>query len=182
MKHILSKVALITLVTTASSTVVADSMWKEDTLDAWIDGKAETTLLLNSSLNSFDINTVVEDQVITLTGSVDNNTEKALAQELVSSLDDVKSVDNQLTVINKNEQQEQEVMDVLTDTKITTVVKTRLLMNSEVNGTDIDVETKDQTVVLKGTVTSNSEHELALAIAKNTSDVNNVIDKIKVTY
>ena len=180
MKHILSKVALITLVTTASSTVVADSMWKEDTLDAWIDGKAETTLLLNSSLNSFDINTIVEDQVITLTGSVDNNTEKALAQELVSSLDDVKSVDNQLTVINKNE--EQEVMNVLTDTKITTVVKTRLLMNSEVNGTDIDVETKDQTVVLKGTVTSNSEHELALAIAKNTSDVNNVIDKIKVTY
>ena len=35
--------------------------WKDGAKDAWIDGKAETTLLLNTNLNSFDIITDVKD-------------------------------------------------------------------------------------------------------------------------
>ncbi|MDA0143314.1 BON domain-containing protein [Vibrio sp. RW] len=180
MKNFASKILLTTVIATSSSAAVADSMWKEDTLDAWIDGKAETTLLLNSNLNSFDINTYVKDQVVTLTGSVENQTEKALAEELVLSFDDVKSVKNELTVIDNEKDKNKESTQVLTDTKITTIVKTRLLMNTGVSGTDIEVETKENTVVLKGSVTSDTEHDLALSIARNTSDVDKVIDKLEV--
>lgn len=180
MKNITSKILLTTVIATSSFTAVADNMWKEDTLDAWIDGKAETTLLLNSNLNSFDINTFVKDQVVTLTGSVENQTEKALAEELLLSLDDVKSVKNELTVIENEKDKNKESVQALTDTKITAIVKTRLLFNTEVSGTDIEVETKENTVVLKGSVTSDTEHDLALSIARNTSDVNKVIDKLEV--
>ncbi|NOJ26088.1 BON domain-containing protein [Vibrio coralliilyticus] len=179
MKTIASKILLTTVIaTSSSSSVVADSMWKEDTFDAWIDGKAETTLLLNSNLNSFDINTYVNDRVVTLTGSVDNYTEKALAEELVLSLDDVKSVKNELTVMENEKNNES--TQVLTDSKITAIVKTRLLMNAGVSGTDIEVETRKNTVVLKGSVTSDTEHDLALSIARNTSDVDKVIDNLEV--
>ena len=179
MKNIASKILLTTVIATSSSVAIADSMWKEETLDAWIDGKAETTLLLNSNLNSFDINTYVKDQVVTLTGSVENETEKSLAEELVLSLDRVKSVKNELTVID-NEKENKESTQVLMDTKITAIVKTRLLMNTEVSGSDIEVETNGNTVVMKGSVTSDTEHDLALSIARNTSDVDKVIDKIEV--
>ncbi|WP_146537701.1 BON domain-containing protein, partial [Vibrio crassostreae] len=94
MKITISKILLATLIATSSSAAVADSMWKKETLDAWVDGKAETTLLLNSNLNSFDINTYVRGQVVTLTGSVRNKNEKVLAEELVLSLKGVKAVKN----------------------------------------------------------------------------------------
>ena len=66
-------------------------------------GKAETTLLLNTNLNSFDIITDVKDGNVTLTGKVESSVDKALATELIKSLDGVKDVDNQLTVMNEKE-------------------------------------------------------------------------------
>lgn len=180
MKNTTAKILLTTMFTTSSTAAFANSMWDEDTLDAWIDGKAETTLLLDTNLNSFDINTHVNDQVITLTGSVDNDTEKSLAEELVKSIDNVKSVNNQLSVISEEEKESIEALQVLTDTKITTVVKTRLLMEENVSGAEIDVETKRQVVTLSGDVESVAEHDLVLSIAKNTSDVHKVVDEISI--
>ncbi|MCL1067524.1 BON domain-containing protein [Shewanella olleyana] len=180
MKNMTSKILLSIFIATSSSAAVADSMWEKETLDAWLDGKAETTLLLNSNLNSFDINTYVKGQVVTLTGSVENKTEKALAEELVLSLDNVKSVENKLTIIGTENDQDPELVQVLTDTKITTIVKTRLLMSEGVSGSDIEIETQDNIVLLTGSVGSISEHDLALSIAKNTSDVDKVIDELTV--
>ncbi|KWT99679.1 MAG: BON domain-containing protein [Vibrio toranzoniae] len=180
MKITISKILLATLIATSSSAAVADSMWKKETLDAWVDGKAETTLLLNYNLNSFDINTYVKDQVVTLTGSVRNKTEKMLAEELVLSLKDVKAVKNNLTVIEKDGEKTQEAVQALTDSHIKTLVITRLLMNTNVSGTDIEVETENSVVILKGSVASGGEHDLALSIANNTPNVEEVIDKLDI--
>jgi osmotically-inducible protein OsmY len=182
MKNIAAKLILTTCIATTSSAVLASNQWKKETLDAWIDGKAETTLLLNSNLNSFDINTDVKNKIVTLSGSVDNKTEKALAAELISGLDGVESVNNQLIIVKETPESEEssEVIKALTDSKITAVVKTRLLMSSSVSGTDIDVDTHDQTVTLQGHVESNSEHDLAMSIARNVSDVDRVIDKLEI--
>ncbi|MEO9654225.1 BON domain-containing protein [Marinomonas sp.] len=180
MENTTAKIALGTLLITSSISAFASNDWQRESKDAWIDGKAEATLLLNTSLNSFDINTDVHDRKITLTGSVDNQTEKSLAEELVSELEGVKSVNNQLTVVGHKDEQTNGTMQSLTDAKITTIVKTRLLMNSGVSGSDINVDTNKQTVTLKGQVTSHAEHDLALTIAKNTSDVDRVIDQLHI--
>ncbi|ASA54829.1 BON domain-containing protein [Vibrio gazogenes] len=181
MKNIAAKIVLTTVLATSSATVLASDKWEKESMDAWLDGKAETTLLLNTNLNSFDINTDVEDQVVTLTGSVNNDLEKSLAGELVSGLDGVKKVNNELTVVNpKTQNNDSDASVVLTDSKITTVVKTRLLMNTNVSGTDIKVTTDHQTVTLTGKVGSDAEHDLALSIANNTDDVNKVVDKLEV--
>ncbi|EGQ7958848.1 BON domain-containing protein [Vibrio parahaemolyticus] len=181
MNNIAAKIVLTSVLATSSTAVLASDKWEKESMDAWLDGKAETTLLLNSNLNSFDINTDVENQVVTLTGSVNNDLEKSLAEELVSGLDGVKKVNNELTVVSENKQDaDSDAFAALTDSKITTIVKTRLLMDTSVSGTDIDVTTENKTVTLTGNVNSDAEHDLALSIANNTNDVNKVVDKIEV--
>ena len=72
--------AMMMTLALSTTTAVAANDWKEGAKDAWIDGKAETTLLLNGNLNSFDINTDVKNGVITLTGKVESDVDKALAE------------------------------------------------------------------------------------------------------
>lgn len=177
MKH----TTLAMMVTLAlTTTAVAANDWKDTTKDAWIDGKAETTLLLNGNLNSFKINTDVKDGVVTLTGSVESKVDKALAEELIENLDGVSRVDNKLTVMNANAADKDSSGSAFKDAKIATVVKTRLLFESEVSGTSIDVDAKDGVVTLKGEVDSDAERDLAVAIAKNTHDVSRVVNKLDV--
>ena len=167
------------LVGSISLNVTAAQDWKDDAKDAWLDGKAETTLLLNTNLNSFDIMTDVKNGHVTLTGKVESSVDKALAAELIKSLDGVKGVENKLTVMNENESTS-EVVKTLTDSKVATVVKTRLLFSTDVSGTHINVDVADGVVTLQGEVASDAERQLALTIAKNTDDVKKVVDKIKV--
>ncbi|WP_420933143.1 BON domain-containing protein [Alteromonas sp. A081] len=170
-----------------------DNAWEKGAKDAWIDGKAEATLLFNGNLDSFDINTDVKNGNVMLTGKVDNSVDKKLAEELVANIDGVMSVDNQLSVIEDEDMESMtsnmsddlkagvnESTSELTDAKITTVIKTRLLMDSDISGFDIEVDVEDGNVVLTGTVDSDAEEDLAVEIAKNASDVKNVENNLRV--
>ncbi|ALS98664.1 BON domain-containing protein [Lacimicrobium alkaliphilum] len=172
---------LIALSLFTAPVALADNNWEDKSRDAWLDGKAETTLLLNSNLNSFDIDTDVKNGVVTLSGKVESEVDKALASELVASLEGVKEVDNKLEVAADEEEQSSEVVQTLTDSKVATVVKTRLLFESEVSGSAINVEANKGEVTLEGEVSSEAERDLAITIAENTSDVKKVTDKLKVT-
>jgi len=178
-----SMVAALVLATTAMGAQA--SSWENESKDAWIDGKAETVLLMNTNLNNFDINTDVKNGKVVLTGKVNSDLDKELAEELVLSLDGVTSVDNELTVVKnadtKNKKMKSDSTESgLTDAKITTVITTRFLFNSEVGGTDIDVDTDKGVVKLSGTVGSDAEKQLAVKIAKNAEDVRDVVDNLTI--
>lgn len=181
MKRTTCSLIVAAALTTASMSANAENAWKDTANDAWIDGKAESTLLFNTNLDSFNIDTDVKNGVVILTGKVDNQVDKALAEELVSSLDGVKSVKNELTVMKDLEEDDSsEFFTKLKDQKVETVVKTRLLMESEVSGTNIEVEVTQGVVSLNGKVKTDSEKDLAETIAKNTSDVKKVINNLSV--
>lgn len=173
---------MMTLALASTSLTVTAKDWKDSAKDAWLDGKAETTLLLNGNLNSFKINTDVKDGKVTLTGKVKSDVDKALAGELVENIEGVKSVDNRLTVVPDPRRQSDNKPDTnrLTDAKVATVVKTRLLFESEVRGTAIDVDVENGVVKLQGEVDSSSEKDLAEAIAKKTNDVKRVDNQLVV--
>lgn len=180
-----SKSALVSVIAgTALSisaiTHAADDTAKRAASDAWLDGKAETVLLLNENLNNFTIDTDVSDGVVLLTGEVESNVDRRLAEELIASVDGVKSVKNKLTVANE-EPIGEKINRKYVDTKIATVVKTRLLMDREVAGTDINVASENGTIILRGFVRSGAEKDLAEAIARNTNDVEKVENKLKVS-
>ncbi|MBB1379917.1 BON domain-containing protein [Pseudoalteromonas sp. SR43-2] len=179
-----SIIAALVLGTTAMGAQA--NSWENESKDAWIDGKAETVLLMNTNLNNFDINTDVKNGKVVLTGKVNSELDKELAEELVLSLDGVTDVDNSLTVVKSmdTEDKSTDMMDDddndLTDAKITTVITTRFLFDSEVGGTDIDVDTDNGVVTLNGSVESEAEKQLAVKIAKNAEDVRDVVDKLAI--
>lgn len=75
---------------------------------------------------------------------------------------------------------EKPVSQELKDAKIATVVKSKLLMDSDISGLDIDVDVTKGHVKLKGSVESESARALAIEIAKNTSDVESVDDELTI--
>lgn len=195
MKRTLLSMFVATSMTTAAfaGDMTTDNQWEKGAKDAWIDGKAEATLLFNGNLDSFDINTDVNNGSVVLTGKVDHSVDKKLAEELVANIDGVTSVDNQLTVVEDEdmaamsddmsenvEQEYDEQTGTLTDAKIATVIKTRLLMDSDISGFDIDVDVESGNVTLTGHVDSDAERQLAIEIAKNASDVKDVEDNLQV--
>lgn len=174
--------AVMITLTLASLSAMAANDWKDATKDAWIDGKAETTLLLNGNLNSFTIDTHVKNGAVTLTGEVESDVDKALAAELIEGLEGVSSVENKLMVKNDGKgNTDPKQTSALKDAKIATVVKTSLLFEPETSGTSIDVDVKNSVVTLSGVVDSDAEKDLAVAKAKNTKDVVNVVDKLTVS-
>lgn len=70
--------------------------------------------------------------------------------------------------------------DVTADASITSAVKTKLLADTKVGGLKIDVDTKDNVVTLTGTVNSAEEKAEALRLAKTTTGVKSVVDKLVV--
>ena len=66
------------------------------------------------------------------------------------------------------------------DSKIATVVKTSLLLEPDVNGSDINVDVEQGVVTLKGEVESDAMRQLALLLAKHTDDVKKVDDQLNV--
>ena len=192
MKRSLISMIVATTLTTAAyaGDMDTDNKWEKGAKDAWIDGKAEATLLFNGNLDSFDINTDVKNGNVVLTGKVENSVDKKLAEELVANIDGVTSVDNKLTVVSDKdmdgdmsddmEDTVDEGTSELTDAKIATVIKTRLLMDTDISGFDIDVDVENGVVMLKGDVDSDAERDLAVEIAKNASDVKDVKSDLRV--
>jgi len=70
--------------------------------------------------------------------------------------------------------------DVTADAAITSEVKTKLLGDTKVGGLKIDVDTKDNVVTLTGTVSSAAEKAEAIRLAKTTTGVKSVVDKLVV--
>ena len=190
-RSILSMIVATSLTTAAyAGDMDTDNKWEKGAKDAWIDGKAEATLLFNGNLDSFDINTDVKNGNVVLTGKVENSVDKKLAEELVANIDGVASVDNKLTVVADSdmhsdmsddmEEGVEEGTSELTDAKIATVIKTRLLMDTDISGFDIDVDVENGVVTLTGEVDSDAERDLAVEIAKNASDVKDVESDLRV--
>ena len=70
--------------------------------------------------------------------------------------------------------------DVTADASITSAVKTKLLGDTKVGGLKIDVDTKDNVVTLTGNVKSEAEKAEAIRLAKTTTGVKSVVDKLVV--
>lgn len=177
---------LIATTLTMTSAAANENDWSKEAKDAWIDGKAEAVLLFNGNLDSFDINTTVKQGKVTLTGEVDSDVERKLAEELVHGVEGVTAVDNELTVMksDKNHQKKskhhEDEVGAMVDTKIAVVLKSRYLLDSDIDGTDINVDVENGHVSLTGEVDSTSEKQLAIQMAKNIDDVVEVSEDLTI--
>ena len=179
------------LLLASSVTFAGSSTFTGATKDAWLTGKIETAFVLNGHLNPFAISTNVDNGAVHLTGVVKDSIDRDLAGEVARAVDGVVSVKNDLKIDQKaaNEAaakakaQKGDHRDFgswVSDATMTARVKSRLIGNDNVHAAKIDVDTKDHVVTLSGRVTSSSEKSLAEQLARNTSDVKAVHNKLVV--
>jgi osmotically-inducible protein OsmY len=135
--------------------------------DSRIESTAQESYVYRTYLKDDSVVTRSRDGVVTLTGSVTQESHKSLAQETVANLPGVKSVDNQLVLKGDSPAEN-------SDGWIGMKVKTTLLFHPNVNAFKTLVEVKDGVVTLKGEAASQAQKDLAGEYAKDVSGVKNV--------
>ncbi|GGA81555.1 hypothetical protein GCM10011521_19880 [Arenimonas soli] len=161
------------------------------TTDAAITASVKTRLLADERTEGFDINVDTYNGVVTLTGGSDSMADKMAASEVVAEVEDVVSVDNRLVIAAEGSEARQdantatasgevreamdEAGDSIDDAWITSKVKTQLLADEHVKGTDINVDTQANVVTLTGTAPSLAARTKAIEIAQGTKGVRSVV-------
>ena len=70
--------------------------------------------------------------------------------------------------------------DKLEDVWLTTKIQAKFVGDRDIKARDVNVSAHDGVITLKGHVLNESEHQLALTLAKNTSGVKQVVDNLDV--
>jgi hyperosmotically inducible protein len=143
-------------------------------MDNRIEASAKKSYVFQNYLKGDDIKIQSKDGVVTLTGSVLEESHKSLAQETVAELPGVKKVDNQLEVKGDRPV-------VNSDMWLGTKVKSTLLFHRNVNALKTEVSVKDAVVTLRGDAASNAQKELTTEYAKDVEGVKDVKNEMTVS-
>jgi osmotically-inducible protein OsmY len=141
-------------------------------MDDRIQASAEKSYVFKTYLKDDDIKIQSKDGVVSLTGTVSEESHKSLAQETVAGLPGVESVDNRLEV--KGEQPAEK-----SDAWLSAKVKTTLLFHQNVSAMT-EVNTKDGIVTLKGDATSLAQKDLTTEYARDVEGVKDVRNEMRV--
>jgi osmotically-inducible protein OsmY len=158
LKVLVVAVALVLLTSVSAYASEADSR---------IESSAKESYVFKTYLKDDSIKTQATDGVVTLTGTVSEESHKTLARETLAGLPGVKSVDDQLVI--KGERPVEN-----SDGWIGMKVKTALLFHRGVNGFSTEVGVKDGVVTLKGEASSQAQKDLAGEYAKDVEGVKEV--------
>lgn len=144
--------------------------------DSTTTATVKSKLLWNNSTAGLDIKVSTLDHVVTLEGIVDSGAAKELAERLAADTDGVHEVRNLLEVGDTEQvtSTAETAGDVLSDTWITSKVKSSFLFSRYLSGTNISVETRDGAVTLSGNVATPAEKDLAEQTARNVRGVREV--------
>ncbi len=185
---------------TAALLAVSSSVWADEAADtdrdferavkdAWIDGRLEAAYTFNEHLNPFAIDTEVENGVVTLSGRVESDIDRDLAAEIARGLDGVLEVNNLLevggevepaNVRNESVEERRSFGQWVNDATTSAALKAALIRNENIRARDIDVETRDDVVTLRGEVGSEAEKDLIEQLARNHRDVRDVRNELQV--
>lgn len=176
--------------------------------DSTIKTRVETRLKNDATLKGDNIVVSVEKGVVTLSGAVHTDAEKDRAKQL-AKVSGVTDVDSKLEVeskgpstVDKAETKTKEAAkatkdatvkagektkdavattgEVINDAWITSKISSDFVNEDTLKGSDINVDTKDHVVTLKGTVVSAAGKARAEQIAKTTSGVKRVVNTLTI--
>jgi len=129
---------------------------------------------------SYNYRTVLEDHVkvkasdgiVTLTGAVQDEDDKALAESTVENLPGVMSVKNEIKI--------KSVYPEKSDSWMALKIRSRLLVKGNVSATTTKVAVQDGVVTLTGTADNSAQKELTGVYAKEIDGVKSVRNQIEV--
>lgn len=154
---------------------------------AWITTKIQAQYFVNPEIKPWNIDvTTTSGGLVTLRGEVDSAEDRTEAVRIARETEGVTSVDNKLRVKGESPAAggapvpAAEEGITQPDAWLTAKIQAKYFMDDEVKARNIDVDTQDGVVTLKGSVVSESERRQAVALARNTDGVQSVNDQLQV--
>jgi len=163
----------LTLAAAAAALFVTTAPLRASETDDRIEASFQKTYVYTTYLKDDAVKTAAKEGVVTLTGTVSEESHKILAQETAAGLPGVTRVDNQLVT-----KAEEAAADA--DTWIGRKVKLALLFHRNVNAGKTTVAVKDGIVTLGGEASSTAQKELTTEYATDIDGVKSVTNEMTV--
>jgi osmotically-inducible protein OsmY len=172
----------------ASQTGAANKTQTAKPTDNDLKDRIEHRLETNAVVRKYDVKVAVNGGVATLTGDVATAAQKAEAATLAKGVSGVAKVENNITVnkdvdttlAERSKSGLAKTGEAITDAWITTKVKWFFIGEDALKDSNIDVDTSNNVVTLKGTVKTAAGKARAVQLAKQTSGVKNVVDQLTI--
>lgn len=161
-------------VLTAGLLSICTPVFADQVDDARLEGSLQTALALNRILNPFRIEVEVDGQRARLSGEVENEVERQLAEHVALATRGIEQVYNQLKVNAELVERPLELRAYaqrLEDATLAAVIRARLLWSRTTEKAPIEVQSSDGVVTLRGRVDSVEAKELAGVVARTTDGV-----------
>lgn len=189
--HALKKLAIATatvgvIALSPMAAYAEDGDMSRQLTEARQEGSVWTAFALNRHLSPFSIDVEIDNGVAVLTGEVESEVDRDLAEQVALGVEGIREVDNQLKV--EGETADRSTADDsgaafstrFNDATTTATVKSKLLWNRNTEGLDINVGTRNGVVTLQGNTDSAESKELAERLARNTEGVRQVDNQLEV--
>jgi osmotically-inducible protein OsmY len=142
--------------------------------DATVTAAVKSRLAWSKYVDSSEVHVETKAGRVTLTGEVPNAETKESVKRLAIGTRGVVAVTNQLTVSSKSASTSAKPAQAISDAWITTKVKSTFFYSRNVSGSDIEVNTLNGVVTLKGKLDSGAERALAIELVQNLRGVKSV--------
>ncbi len=166
-------VYILALIVAAAVLFVTSIPLQASKTDDRIAASAKDSYVFKTYLKSDAITIQSKDGVVTLTGTVSEESHKSMAEETVESLPGVKSVNNQLSVTGSP-------ASANSDAWLAERVRGTLLFHRSVSYVNTNVSVTDGKVTLRGEASSEAQKQLTTEYAKDVSGVKDVDNQMTV--
>ncbi|MFJ4113913.1 MULTISPECIES: BON domain-containing protein [Pseudomonas] len=163
-----------TAVLAASLLSICGPAFADPLQDARLEGSLQTALALNRMLNPFRIEVEVDGKRARLTGEVENEVERQLAEHVAQATRGIEQIDNQLQVnpgLVERPLELRAYAQRLEDATLAAVIRARLLWSRTTEKAPIEVQSSEGVITLRGKVDSAEAKDLAGVIARTTDGV-----------
>ena len=169
---------------TVDDTDAANHLNSQTVIDARQEAQLWTTYTLNPYLRGNNINVLVDDGKVTLTGTVNEAMSKELASQIARYVHGIKVIDNQLVIdagytpLPASHGYAEEIDDVT----ITATIKSKLIWSKYRDSESTYIETTGRDVTLRGTTEDSESRTLAGSLALSTRGVESVKNLLLINY
>jgi osmotically-inducible protein OsmY len=148
--------------------------------DTWIAVKVRSALLFHRNVSASGTTVSSKDGIVTLKGEAASMAAKELTTEYARDVDNVKGVNNEMTIAKTPAQPGETVGEKIDDASITAQVKSSLMSHRSTSALKTKVETTEGVVTLSGIAKNAAEKTLVTKLVTDINGVGSVINNMTI--
>jgi hyperosmotically inducible periplasmic protein len=148
--------------------------------DAWITMKVKTAFLFHRNVSATGTTVDTKDGIVTLQGEASSMAQKELTTEYAKDINNVKGVNNEMTIAKTPAAPDATMGDKIDDASITAQVKSSLQSHRSTSAMHTGVSTTDGVVTLSGVAKNDAEKSLVTKLVTDINGVTSVINNMTI--